>query len=131
MKLKKVVIITIVILAAVISLTAWLGRNSNMLKDMGASEVKEITFVNGFDNIILTEQNDIQVLFKALKSMKFQRIQNYHTYGTALLIDLKLISNETLSMSILSDDIIVNGLHYKPDKDYCLEIQNIFNTFAQ
>lgn len=131
MKRWKVVLTAVVVLAAVIATVAWLGRNSNMLKDMDASEVEKITFVNSFDNVTLTEQSDIQLLFIELKAMKFQRIQNYHKYGTALLIDLKLKTGEILSMSILTDDIIVNGLHYRPKKDYCANIQSIMDTLTQ
>ncbi len=125
---RKLVISAIVIMVAVISITAWIGRYSNILNDIDTSDVEEITFHDSYENIALTEQSDIQVFLKELQSMKFKKMLNYHKYGAALVIDIKLKSGNILSMSILSDDIIINGINYRPDKDYRDKVKYIFNT---
>ncbi len=127
----KVLLSTIVILAVLLAVVALVSRNSSALKDIDATNVEEITFQNTYDVITLTEQADIQKLFENLQSMKFKRTLNYHKFGAAILIDMKLKSGEKISMSILSDDIIINDNNYIPDKDYQDEIRAILNTFSQ
>ncbi len=131
MKRRKAVLTTIVIMVAIISIAAWLGRNSSVLKDIDTSDIEEITFLYSYEYTTLTEQEDIQILFEKLQSMKFKKILNYHQYGPSLLIDIKLKSGETKSLAILSNDIIINGQHFRPNKDYSESITNVFDTLSQ
>jgi hypothetical protein len=127
---RKVIITILVILVAVISVVAWAGRNSNMLRDIEPADVKEITFQDSFESITITEQVDIHLIFKELQSLKFKSMISYHRFGSALVFDIKLKSGQKYTMSVLADDIIINGKNYKPIKDYTDDLKSIMNNLS-
>lgn len=142
MKKRKTVLIVFTAIAIVISIVAWSGNNSNNLEDTDISNIEEITDVNiaSIEVITLhnpaqyytiTNQDDIQLLFTTLQSMKLRSKPNSNKDGFAFLIDIKTQNGETINMSILSEDIKINGKTYKPDKDYCDTIRKIFDELSE
>ncbi len=127
---KKIIVITIMLLATVVGVIAWVGRNSNMLRKMDASEVDRITFQDSIETITISEREHIQEIFHELQTMKFKSMLGHHRFGSALVFDIKLKSGQKYTFSILSDDIIVNGKNYKPDQDYRDELKSIVDRLS-
>lgn len=115
---RKIAFSLIVVVVAVILVIAWVSRNSNMLRDFDASEVEQITFQDSNKSITITDQDDIQDIFEELQTMRFKSMIGYHRFGSALVFDIKFKDGQKYTMAVLSDDIIINGKNYKPDKDY-------------
>lgn len=127
---RRTVLTIIVVIVVVISIVIWVVSYSNKLKSMDTTSIKEITIHNPTEYFTITEQDDIQLLFNALQSMKLRRTLNSNKVGFAFLIDIELKSGKTINLSILSGDININGQNYQPDKDYCDTIREIFNNLS-
>lgn len=129
--LKRKVVITIgVVLVGVVLVLLWVGRNSNMLKDIDTSEVEVITFQDSTRSITISDPEDIQIIYEELQLMRFKSMLSYHKFGPALVFDIKLKSGQKYTMSVLSDDIIINDKDYKPAKDYKEQLKNIIDKLS-
>jgi len=130
--IKKKTILTIVFLViAVITIIVWVISDSNKLKSMDTTNIKEITIINPAKYFTITEKDDIQLLFNTLQSMKLRRTLNIHKDGFTFLRDIELKSGNIIHMSILSGDINIDGHNYQPDKDYCDILSEIFNNLSK
>lgn len=129
---EKKTILTLLFLAiAVITIIVWLVSDSNKLKSIDTTNIKEITIHNPAKYFTITEKDDIQLLFNTLQSMKLRRTLNSNKDGFAFLIEIELKSGDIIYMSILSGDININGNNYQPDKDYCDILREIFNNLSE
>jgi len=129
---KKLILLGAVLLIVIISIAAWAFTiDINPLKEINKTEIDEITIHNPTKYFTITDQEDIQTLFEELQSMNISRNLNTKKVGFAFIIDIKLKNGETLEMSILSKDIRINNHNFKPKKDYCNRIQDIFNFLSK
>jgi hypothetical protein len=129
---KKNIIITSILIIIIIAIAVWVrSSNANPLKNINTEDIVEMTIGDPTKYYSITEDEDIQTLFNVLKSMNLSRGFNRQKEGFAFFIDIKLKSGEKAFISILSKDIIINNHNYKPDKDYCDSIREIFDTLAK
>ena len=132
MRKKNIILAAILAIATIIAIAVWVGgSNLNQLKDMDSADIAEIIICNPAKYYTITEQEDMQTLLESLQSMNLSRKLKNNKDGFAFLIDIKLKSGETIKMSILSGNIRINNHYYKPDKDYCNSIGEIFNTLSE
>ncbi len=127
---RKVVFSFAAVLILVLIVVAWINRNSNMLRDIDSSEVDIINFQDSTVSITISDQDDIKLVFEALQSMKFKSMLSYHNFGSALVFDIKMKNGQKYTMSVLSNDIIINGKDYKPAKDYKEQLKSIIDNLS-
>lgn len=129
---KKIAMLTSILIIIIISIAVWVtSSNVNQLKNINTADIVEITISDPTKYYSITKHEDIQTLFNDLQSMNLSRKFNSHKDGFAFLIDIKLKSGEKIYISILSKDVRINNHNYKPDKDYCNSIREIFDTLSK
>lgn len=132
MKRKTKIILLTAIIVITIALTVWVGgMNMNPFKNMNAVDITEITIHNPTKYYTITEKEDIQILFDSLQSMNLRKKLKSNKDGFAFLIEIKFKNGETIDMSILSKNIRIKNIYYKPDNDYCNRVLKIFNSFSE
>lgn len=142
--MKRMIIILTIVVAVVfvVSIVVWVRNSSNNreytgtsdiegLTDMDKVSIQEITIHNPSEYYTITDQDDIQLLFTVLQSMKLRSKSNSNKEGFAFLLDIKINNDKKINMSILSKDIRINGQNYEPDKDYCDIIRKIYNKLSK
>ncbi|MFN7251548.1 MAG: hypothetical protein ACK4M9_12245 [Anaerobacillus sp.] len=128
---KNMLLGAIFVIAFIIAIPVWVGSGSvKQLKDLDTADIAEITIAST-EYYTITEPKDIETLLTVLQSMNLSRRLPHSKDGFVFLIDIKLKSGETIGMSILSDDIIINNHNYKPDKNYSDSIREVFDKLAE
>ena len=129
---KKKIIFSVVTIAAIIVFVLWVWIiNMNPFRNMDVAEIETITLHNPSQYFTITEQEDIQVLFKELQSMHLSRKIGIRKDGFAFLMTINLKNGKKINMSILSNDININRRNYRPDKNYCNSILEIFDKLSE
>lgn len=129
---KNIIMLTSILIIIIIAITVWArSSNVNQLKTMNTADIVEITIGDPTKYYSITNYEDIQTLFNVLQSMNLSRKFNSHKDGFAFFIDIKLKSGEKMYISILSKDVRINNHNYKPDKDYCNSIREVFDTLSK
>ena len=128
---KRNVAITIILLAIFTATFLWRVSDANPLESMNPEEIREITISSPAEYFTITESNDIELLFSTLQSIQLRRSLSRNKDGFAFLIDIDLVSGERINMTVLSEDIHIDGNNYRPDKDPCDEIRRVFDRLAE
>jgi len=128
---RRNITITIVLLALFTAIFLWRVSDANPLESMKPEEIREITISSPGEYFTITEANDIALLFSTLESMKLRRSLSSIKDGFAFLIDIDLENGERINMTVLSEDIHIDGRNYRPEKDPCDDIRNVFDRLAE
>jgi len=128
---RRNVTIAIVLLALFTAIFLWRVTDANPLESMKPEEIREITISSPGEFFTITEANDIKLLFSTLQSMHLRRIIENNKDGFAFLIDIDLEYGERIQMSVLSEDIYIDGRNYRPIKDPCNDIRDVFDRLAE
>ena len=128
---RRNVTISIILLALFTEILLWRVGDANPLEIMKPEEIKEITISSPVECFTVTEANDIELLFSTLESMQLRRSLSGNKDGFAFLIDIDLGSGERINMTILSEDIHIDGRNYRSEKDPCDDIRNVFDRLAE
>jgi len=127
---RRNVAITITLLALFTAIFLWRVSDANPLESMKPEEIREITISSPGEFFAITETNDIELLFSTLQSMKLRRSLSSNKDGFAFLIDVDLENGERINMTVLSADIYIDGRNYRPIKDPCDDIREVFDRLA-
>lgn len=128
---RKNVVAVIVLLVLSIAVLLWRVSESNPLERLNPEEVQEITISSPVEYFTITEANDIELMFSTLQSMELRRTISKSKDGFAFLIDIDLESGERINMTVLSEDVHVDGHNYRPLKDPCDNIRRVFDRLAE
>ncbi|HSR03417.1 MAG TPA: hypothetical protein VLM88_02360 [Proteiniclasticum sp.] len=128
---RRNITITIVLLALFTAIILWRLTDANPLESLKPEEIREITISSPGEFFTITEANDIELLFSALQSMKLRRSLSSNKDGFAFLIDIDLESGERIQMSVLSEDIHIDGRNYRPKADPSEDIRRVFDRLAK
>ena len=128
---RRNITITIVLLVLVTAIFLWRLIDANPLESLKPEEIKEITISSPGEFFTITEANDIELLFSTLQSMKLRRSLGSNKDGFAFLIDIDFGNGERVNMYILSEDIHIKGCNYRPEKDPCDDIRNVFDRLEK
>lgn len=122
-----VVLITVIIASVVIKEDI----NRNPLIEIDTADIEEITIHNPVKYYTITEPEDIKTLFDVLQSFKLSKKSDTEKDGFAYIINVKLKSNNTLNMNVLSHDIKIDNQNYKPAINYCNDLYVLFITLSK
>jgi long-subunit fatty acid transport protein len=129
---KKITMLTSVLIIIIIAIAVWVRySNVNQLKNVNTADIVELIISDPTKYYSITKHEDIQTLFNVLQSINLSKKFNSHKDGSAFLIDIKLKSGEKIYISILSKDVRINNHNYKPDKDYCNSIREVFDALSK
>lgn len=127
--MKKRIIILSICVCVVAGIIIFMNLDMNPLRDVKSTEVKEIMMANPGSYYTVTEQEDIDMVMKELQNVKlYRRLRDYGD-GFSFLIDIKLTSGETISMSI-SKNINISSKTYKADVDITETIGDLFDKLS-
>lgn len=131
--MKKAVILAVAVIieAAVICSVMFYQRNRNPFKNVSANNIQEVTICNPAESKVLTQGDDITLVLNTLKEMKLVKKQSNEKEGFAFVIYMKLKNGKKMDTTILSKDIIINNQYYKPDKDYCDVVREIYDKLPK
>jgi len=128
---RRNVAITIILLAIFTTMFLWRVGDANPLESMNPEEIKEITICSPAEYFTVTEANDMKLLFSTLQSMHLIRTIESNKDGFAFLIDIDLENGERIQMSVLSEDIHIDGRNYRPKEDPSNDIRRVFDRLAK
>ncbi len=128
--MKKRIIVRLICICIVIGVIFFLNLDMNPLKDIKSTDVKEVMIANPGSYYTVSDQEDIDMIMKELYNMKLYRRIGGNTDGFSYLIDIKLLSGETISLSI-SKNVKISRKTYKPDRNYTDTIEELYNKLSK
>lgn len=108
------------------------STNENPLKDVNVLNIEEIGISNipeGY-SCNVTKQEDINVLFKLLKSIKLDKKDYINLDKIDYIVYIKPHNARAYAISIYSDNVRINEQNFKSDKDYCDDIKKVFDDLS-
>jgi hypothetical protein len=104
--------------------------NINPLKDEDILNIRKIEIVNQWEGYSVTKQEDINVLFKILKSMKLDKNEYSNLDGTDYMFFIEPQDGRPYTIGIYSDNVRIRNQYYKLNKDYYDNITKVFDELS-
>jgi len=134
MKKKRLILIFGLIITMLLVIFLFYNRSTNVnpLKDENVLNIKVINISNPSEgySCSVTKQEDINILFKLLKSIKLNRQEYINLDGVDYIIYIKPHNEEAFAISLFSDNIRINNQNYKSNKDYSDDIKKVFDDLS-
>jgi hypothetical protein len=128
---RRNVTIAIILLTVLTATFLWRISDANPLESLNPEEIREITIASPAEYFTVTEADDIELLFSTLQSMQLRRSLSSNKDGFAFLIDIDLENGEKIDVSVLSEDLHIDGRNYRPLEDPCDDIRRVFDRLAE
>lgn len=106
-------------------------RYSADLQKINVSDVTKIEISSPYKNCSLSKKEDIQTFLSVLQKMRLRKYFNDNKSGYFLDATIVLKDKKTVSVSVTSNSIIINGKEYIPEKDYCEDLRKVLDNYEK
>ena len=100
------------------------------MKEIDAESLDKI-IIQGTENVIITEQEDMQKVVDMLKSMKLTKSIRDYGDGHACSIELYYQNGERIGFGFTSEYAISDYKRYNSSSDYTDDIEKLYDEFAK
>ena len=132
---KRIVIIISVFVATILMIGFVLYTNipTNPIYNVIGEDVEEIMLSVSGDYYYVTEPEDINEIILQLHEMKlYKRLYNPNVDGFSYMLDIKLTSEETISMYNISEEkLVINGKLYDMSENDVGILEVLYNRFSK
>lgn len=128
---KKVIIIVAGAVVAILLAILWFtGRNIHVLEDVNPSDIKEVYFSNPANNMTITDADDIKKIVDLISSMELDKTisSNKDGFGYDIRIYYKDGKETTI---VFASEIIVDSQCYDSDEEYYDEVGALFDELSE
>ncbi|MDE6635414.1 MAG: hypothetical protein K2K09_02265 [Lachnospiraceae bacterium] len=101
-----------------------------LLENVDIETISDVAIYRPATYITITGQDDIKKVVDVLQSMKLQERQSLEKDGAfPVYIDYK--NGDRVAYSFLAREITTGGKCYEPDRDYCGDIEALYNELSK